>query len=218
MDTPIARLGLSIRRGALASAIADVNRDLAAAGIRMRPRYYLSNEYGCVERTCNVGVLWTDAIDQIPALWTRYRSHVHPPALIRRILRHEAGHAFCYVHRLYRRPAFRRTFGVRGHFFRTYPDGGWTPGPADHEALRRGHVVNLRCRKHPDEDFAITFQTWLDPESRWREVYAGVVRRKFEYVEAAVRRYGPRPVISDPEDLDVPIRELTMTPSRWFAR
>jgi hypothetical protein len=206
-------LGLRVDRPPLSTAIARLGRELRAAGIRLKPFFYLSDEYGCVERTANIGLYWVDALPQVPSLARRCRDRLRDAELLARILRHEAGHAFCYVHELWRRAGFRRIFGVRGDFFSTYPDAGWSPSRADERRLRDGEHVNVRCLKHPDEDFAITFQTWLNPGADWRTQWrhAPGVLRKLEFVESMARRYGPVPARGDGRRLDVPIDEITAT-------
>jgi hypothetical protein len=217
-STRICDLGLTLAKSQFAPLIKKLHRELAAKGVRLRPNFYLSNEYGCVERTANIGLLWVDALDQIPALWRRYRDRARDASLLLRILRHEAGHAFGYVHRLYVRRDFRRLFKVRGAFFGSYPDHGWEPTKRHEARFRRGEYINLRAMKHPDEDFAITFQTWLNPEIDWRRQYESFpkVLAKLEWVDAAARGVGRRPAANDRRRLDVPVSELTMTVAEWF--
>jgi hypothetical protein len=200
--------------------IRRLGRELAARKIRLRPNFYLSNEYGCVVRTANVGVLWTDALPQVPALHARHRDRTRDPEILMRVLRHETGHAFCYVHRVYERRDFRKLFRVKGDFFASYPDNGWAPGPRDEARLRKGEHINVRCLKHPDEDFAITFQTWLNPELDWRAQYAAfpAILEKLAFVDAMARRLGPQPRANDARDLDAPVESLTMTVAEWFRR
>jgi len=207
-DRRICDLALSARKPPFATAIARLQRELRSAGVALRPYFYLSNEYGCVVRTANIGLLWSDALKP------------RQPETLMRILRHETGHAFCYAHRLYRRRDFRALFKVRGDFFRTYPDAGWHPSPADEKRLKDGDHVNVRCLKHPDEDFAITFQTFLNPDEDWRRRWrhAPGVMRKLEFVEAMAARYGPVVISGDGKNLDVPIEELTMTVGTWFRK
>lgn len=219
-STRVCDLGLSIEKSQFAPLIRTLHRELAAKRLGLRPHFYLSNEYGCVERTANVGLLWVDALDQIPALWRKYRVRARDAAILLRILRHEAGHAFGYVHRLYRRADFRRLFKVRGHFFRSYPDGDWTPSPRHQAGFRRGEWINLRAMKHPDEDFAITFQTWLNPAVDWRRQYVlfPKILEKLEWVDRVARAMGRRSYRSDRRRLDLPVSQLTVTVGEWFRR
>ena len=133
-------------------------------------------------------------------------------------LRHEAGHAFCYVHGLYRLKEFKRVFKVRGDYYDTYPADGWAPSPADRRAFATGRHLNLHCLKHPDDDFANTFQHWLTPGSDWQARYKDSpgILSKFHLVETLARRYGRRPYKNDHRDLDVPLGELTFNAADYL--
>ena len=217
---PVNRLGLRIRGSIFEPLIRQVGREMRVRGISLRPQWYLSDGYGCVIDTCNIGLKWVEAIGQIPALARRFRRLLRPSDQVLRTLRHEIGHAFCYVHRLYRRPDFRRLFGVRGDFYGTYPDGVWTPTRETRRRFRSGRYIFVYCLRHPDEDFAVTFQTWLDPASGWEDRFRDrpAVRRKLRCVEEMVRRYGRRPYRTDPTDLDAPISELGFAAGEYLSR
>ena len=186
----------------------------------LRPHFYLSNEYGCVIRTCNVGLKWVESIGQVPELAERYSHLVRPAPRVMTTLRLEAGHAFCYVHRLYKQKKFRGLFEVRGSFYGTYPDAGWRPDASAWRRFREGGHVHILCLKHPDEDFANTFSVWLDPESEWETRFEGrpVVLEKLHYVTDLAKRYGRRPYRNDPNELDVPISDLTYPVGAYLDR
>ncbi len=217
--TRICDLGLAIPGSRLEPLLAGLDHELRSAGIRLAPKFYLSNEYGCVEGTCNVGLLWVDALDPAGELGRRYRRFIHDAGIVRRVLRHEAGHAFNYVHRIHESPAFRIRFKAKGDFFRSYPDAGWEPTEAHEVRVRRGEYINIRAAKHPDEDFAICFQTWLDPEADWREDFRRYpeVIGKLRFVEEVAGKFGLAPYANDPKDLDQPIGEITRTVGEWFT-
>jgi hypothetical protein len=86
--------------------------------------------------------------------------------LLRRILRHEAGHALDNAYRLRRRRRWREVFGPAS-----------LPYPARYRA-RAGsrryvhHLGEWYAQAHPAEDFAETFAVWLTPRSAWRRSYA----------------------------------------------
>jgi hypothetical protein len=102
-----------------------------------------------------------------------------------RYLRHEAGHAFGYAHRLHETEAWHRLFGP---YSRPYRED-YEPNPFSRNFVR--YLPGWYAQKHPDEDFAETFAVWLDPASEWRERYAGwPCLEKLEYVERTVRELG----------------------------
>jgi hypothetical protein len=212
-------LGLTLERSAFPPLIRALERELERAGISLRPRFYLSTEYGCIERTATIGVLFTDGFPATRRAARRAGVVVRGRVEMLRTLRHEAGHAFCYLHRLYATPRFRRLFGVRGSFFGTYPES-WRPGPRARARLRRGEVAGLYAARHPDEDFAVAFQTWLaDPTGsvrRWAR--RPVVLEKLQYVAAMVARHGRAAVRPRRVPWDEPIVAVTESLGAWLRR
>ena len=97
---------------------------------------------------------------------------------LRRILRHEAGHAIDAAYGLHRRADWRAVFGRASE---PYPRD-YAPRPSS-----RRHVLHLGhwyAQSHPTEDFAETFAVWLQPRARWRREYAGwPALAKLEYVD-----------------------------------
>lgn len=199
--------------------IRQVRRDLRESGIaQMRPQFFLSNEYGTVVGTANIGVGFWDAD---PLLWelcreARGTANSRPDILL--LLRHESGHAFCYSYKLYREPEFRRLFRVRGHFFWTYPKTDrYVPNPWSKDYVNP--FGDHYAQKHPDDDFADTFAEFI--AGGWKQRYRAKpgAMRKLRYVARAVRRFGRKPLLveNDPENLDLPVDEMRQT-VREFLR
>jgi hypothetical protein len=179
----------------LAECIRQVRRELRRAGItRMNPVFYLSNEYGTVVGTANIGLGFWDAD---PVMWELYRESrgtANSKADIMLLLRHECGHAFCYSYKLYRSPEFRKLFRVRGNFFWTYPKTDrYVPNPWSKDFVNP--FGDHYAQKHPDDDFADTFAARM------------------------VRQYGRRPplIVNDEKNLDLPVTEMRQT-VREFLR
>jgi hypothetical protein len=212
-------LGLTLARSDFAPQLRTLRRELRAAGIALWPRFYLSTEYGCYERTATIGVLFTDGFAATRREARRHDVVVRDASLVLRTLRHEVGHAFCYVHRLYATARFRRLFGVHGSFFGSYPES-WRPGPRDRARLRRGEVAGLYATRHPDEDFAVSFQVWLaDPVgARRQHARHPRVLEKLAYVAEVVARHGRAAVRPRRVPLDEPLAAVTATLGEWLAR
>lgn len=217
LNTPISSLDLSLRGSPLLSrSLRWLRRDLKRVGIRLRPNFYLSDEYGCVEGSANVGIAFWDASEPLRRLVKGVRGDWNTADDVMALLRHECGHAFCYSYKLYQERDFRRLFRVRGHFFRTYPEHDryehtCNPWSRDYVNPCGDHYA----QKHPDDDFAETFAVWLDPHSHWRMSYAhkpGALR-KLEYVDQTVRELGRSdpPVPNDRRALHLPVEEMTQT-------
>ncbi|MBI2899079.1 MAG: hypothetical protein HYY17_02775 [Planctomycetes bacterium] len=219
LSTRIDRLDLPLRGTLLDECFRRVRRDLRRAGIdEMRPNFYLSDEYGTVVGTANIGVGFWDADPLLRELHRDARGGTNSRADILLLLRHECGHAFCYLYKLYRDAEFRRLFRVRGHFFRTYPSTDrYVPNPWSK------HFVNPfgdhYAQKHPDDDFADTFAEFL--AGGWKRRYRAKpgALKKLRYVERTVRAWGRKPAIvrSDPRDLDQPLNRMKRT-VRAFLR
>lgn len=213
LTTPIRRLPLDWEGSVFERLVGRVERELDRAGIELRPHFYVSNEYGCVEGTANIGVGFWDMDPLLRDLNEEARGFRYEEAEILSTLRHEVGHAFCYSYKLYRSPEFRRLFNVTGHFFRTYPTNNlyrFNPWSRDFVNPCGDHYA----QKHPDDDFAETFAVWLG-DLRWRSTYQffpGALK-KLEYIGQAVSRYGARrPLVrNDPTAEHDPVRELKCT-------
>ena len=216
-------LRLSLARSTFAPLIRRANRELRTAGIAMKPHFYLSTEYGCLEGTTTIGLLWTDGFGwaQKIAKHEGIRTRSRPRVL--RTLRHEIGHAFCYAHQLYRTKRFRDLFGVKGSFFGSYPEI-WEPRTEDIRKLERGEVILLYAARHPDEDFAVCFEHWMGYVARrsrgWKRHFHDRPRivEKLDYVDEIVHSLGRRrPAIARAE-LDEDAREIRLTVAEWIEK
>ncbi|MCZ6603214.1 MAG: putative zinc-binding metallopeptidase, partial [Planctomycetota bacterium] len=200
--------------------ISRLRKEIRREKISLRPYFYLSDFYGCVTRQANVGLAFYDADPLLQDIRREVTGEFHSEAEIMDMLRHEFGHAFCYTHRLYQEPEFRRIFGVRGDFFRTYPAGDRfksNPWSRNYVNLNGDHYA----QKHPDEDFAETVATFVDRRSRWRVRYRNKkgALQKLEYVGRTLKRYGRRKPKekSDPDSLHLPVEQLKKTVGEFFG-
>ena len=219
LDSRICDLGLDLQSSLFAPAIRELDAELERADIAMRPRFYLSTDYGCIVRSVDVGLLFMDGFPALRRIARRIGMRVRRPAQILMTLRHEAGHAFCYGHRLYATRRFRDLFGVQGDFYRSYPDRWW-PSPAGRARVARGELIQVYASRHADEDFAICFQTWLAEPAGCVERYVRRPRiaEKLVYVADAVRLHGHRPVTRSAGPPDDCVDRLRPTLRRWLDR
>lgn len=222
LTTPIYRLGYTIEDTFIEEAIRIVRRDMKRVGVtQLKPLFYLSNGWGCIEGVPNIAVSFMDCNDLVSELNEEFRGFRYTEGEIVDLIRHEVGHAFCYAYKLFKTPEFRRTFKVKGHFFRTYP--------ATNRYIRRvrpwsKEFVNpggdYYAQKHPDDDFAETFMVWIKPRQNWRKKYKSRpgALRKLEYVDRMVKKYGRKPplVDSDPEMVYEAVEDLSVTVARFM--
>lgn len=198
LNTPVNRLGLRIKGTIFEQAIPTVMAELRESGItKLDPVFYLSNGYGCIAGSPIIALGFYDCNDILKDVNRELRGWYYTEADVYNLLRHEAGHAFCYAYKLYRQPEFRELFDVEGNFFNTYPDGD----TYDYNPWSKSYVNpsgDHYAQKHPDEDFAETFQVWLMPRSGWKRKYRykPTAKRKIQYVARIVEELGAQPPLA----------------------
>jgi len=219
LGTPVKDLGLRIPGSILEACIAKALDDCRLFTVELEPYFYLSDSYGCVAGTTNIGLGFWDADPLLREVVKETRRVLRDENDILILLKHEIGHAFCYAHKLYRLKEFRETFNVEGHFFNTYPQDNryradpWSPNYVNPDG-------DYYAQKHPDDDFAETFATYVDPSESWRERYKvrNGALRKILFVRRAIRAYrGKRNYASDNgRNLHVPASEIGATVAEFF--
>lgn len=154
--------------------------ELAAKRLRLRPHFWLSDEWFSPDGVPGVAIPFYLAHPRLRALERRQMFEVEggTPRECRRILRHELGHAVHHAWQLQRRKRWQQTFGLSST---PYPDW-YLPNPASKRFVQ--YLDAWYAQSHPDEDFAETFAVWLDPKSAWRKQYADwPALEKLEYVD-----------------------------------
>lgn len=197
LQAPVRDLALTID-GQLAEAVAQVEGELTARGITWRPLWYVGEpDFWAADQATSINLPWYLANDRLWELVNEQDQRYTREEVVS-ILRHEVGHALGYAFEIWKDGLWKRTFG---DFFAPYVDE-YTPDPTSTDYVRHLHglpsAANAHyAQKHPDEDWAETFATWLDPGSRWSEEYAdwpGALA-KLEAVETLLvswgRAYGP---------------------------
>lgn len=219
LATRVCDLELHLHGNRLWQCIDHVLAETRSFGITLEPYFYLSDGYGCVQGTVNIGLGFWDADELLRKIHDDCRGYTRDEVDLVLLLKHEIGHAFCYAHKLYQLPEFRKVFGIRGNFFATYPDHdryAYDPYSVDHVNPDYDHYA----QKHPDDDFAETFATFLDGELAWKERYRGRVGalRKIAYVAKLVESHGGRTPAVEPGSglIDAPVGEIRKTVAQFF--
>ena len=208
----ICDLALKIPGTRLETLIQELYQELQNAGILFKPKTYLSDEWGCPQGVPVIAIPFYLADPRLCELEGELTG-IEPEtdAEVMTYLRHEAGHAFNYAYRLYRKTAWRQLFG---QFSQAYKEE-YKPIPFSSRFVH--HLPGWYAQKHPDDDFAETFAVWLTPGSEWRKKYADTpALTKLLYVERIVRRYGRKPPVITDEKLDKPVQELKVTLDKWY--
>src|SRR3954447_19236416 len=111
---PISELGLSIAGSALEPILAEFDSELKRVGItKLRPRFYLSTEWGVCEGTIAIAIPFYLATPELKALQAERVGHVEgtSPAELLRYFRHEMGHVVNYAYKLFETDEWTETFG-----------------------------------------------------------------------------------------------------------
>ena len=199
-------LGLSLDRSPVAELVRHLYAELEAKGLRhFRPLCYLSDEWGSPSDEPVIGIPFYLGDPRVATLEDALHD-VEGEREIMMYLRHEAGHAFNHAYDLARTDEWRELFGsVRRPYRDDYP---FIPFSRDYVR----YIPGWYAQKHPDEDFAETFAVWLDPNSHWRQRYAGWgAMRKLEYVDRIAAAVADQPPVRPHGRTDITTDEMEQT-------
>jgi len=211
LSVPIRELGLSLEASPVAELVRRLYGELEEKGLHhFRPRCYLSDEWGCPSGEPVIGIPFYLGDPRVAKVEEAVND-IEGEREIMMYLRHEAGHALNYAYELYRTPEWHDLFGS---FRRPYRDD-YPFVPFSRDYVR--HIAGWYAQKHPDEDFAETFAVWLDPESHWRERYAGwPAMRKLEYVDRMAGELGDTEPVRSAGQTDVTTDEMEQTVEQFY--
>ena len=219
LSTRVCDLTLRVPGSLLGRCIDRTMEETRSFGIALEPYFYLSDAYGCVQGTVNIGLGFWDADPLLREIYGDKLRRRRDELDIVLLVKHEIGHAFCYGHKLYQLPEFRSVFGIRGRFFSTYPQDNryrFDPFSIDHV----NPDGDFYAQKHPDDDFAETFATFLDRTGAWKERYRGRLGalRKIAYVGRLVRTYRALATQISPAEglIDAPVEQIRRTVAQFF--
>jgi hypothetical protein len=213
--TPIRDLGLTIAGTPLQPIIEEFREELRRVGItRVRPRFYLSTEWGVPFETIAIAIPFYLARPDLTALHAERVGLVEgfDRADILRYLRHEMGHVVNYAYRLYDEEEWVKQFGSI-----TQPYGEeYRPEPFSRRYVR--HLPGWYAQKHPDEDWAETFAVWMTPGLDWRAEYGGwpVAAAKLQYCERAMQALRDRDPVVTSAELDEDVAEIEYSLGHYY--
>ncbi|HMB02539.1 MAG TPA: hypothetical protein VKP69_02230 [Isosphaeraceae bacterium] len=213
--TPIRDLGLSIAGSALEPILAEFEAERQRAGLRrIRPRFYLSTEWGVPEGTVAIAIPFYLARADLTALHAERVGHVEGTSWgdILRYLRHEMGHVVNYAYRLFDTPEWVARFGAIGQAYRDE----YRVEPFSRRHVR--HLPGWYAQKHPDEDWSETFAVWLTPGLDWRADYAGwpEALAKLDYCDRTMAALADRDPVVTADELDLDVGEVTDSVEQFY--
>lgn len=182
MTVRLAELGVGLG-GPLERELATVLKELRAKGVDFEPSVWISDEWFCPDGVAGFALPFFLTHPRLKRLEMSQMGQVEggQPERLRRILRHELGHALDNAFFLRRLAERRRIFGPSTE---NYPTR-YRSLPYSSAFVR--HLGEGYAQSHPDEDFAETFAVWLDPDSRWWKRYHGTPAiEKLSYMDSVM--------------------------------
>jgi len=207
-------LGLAIERTPLARHMERLYADLARRGIDFRPHAWIGEEWFSPDGIPGISIPFYLAHPRLERLERTMVKEVEGGNAnwLRRILRHEAGHALDTAYRLRRRKRWREIFGPASL---PYPDR-YRARPGSRRYVQ--HLGDWYAQSHPTEDFAETFAVWLAPNSSWRRGYADwPAFQKLEFVDELMSELRGRPAPVRARTRIEPIDTITRTLGEHYA-
>ena len=212
---PIRDLGLSITGTALEPIIATFEKELEGAGIKkLKPRFYLSTEWGVPYETIAIGIPFYLARPELTQIQEEQACHVEGAGAkdTLRYLRHEMGHVMNYAYKLHERKEWVERFGPMSKPY----EEEYRPRPFSREYVH--HLPGWYAQKHPDEDWAETFAVWMTPGLNWREQYAkwpGALR-KLEYCDRVMAEILESDPVVTTAELDEDVANLSVSLEQFY--
>jgi hypothetical protein len=216
-STPIRDLGLTIEGTRLEPILAEFQGELQQAGIiRVRPRFYLSTEWGVPFETIAIAIPFYLARPDLTALHAEKVGLVEgfDRADILRYLRHEMGHVINYAYRLYDDEEWVKQFGsITQPYFEEY-----RPEPFSRRYVR--HLPGWYAQKHPDEDWAETFAVWMTPGLDWRAEYGGwpIAYTKLAFCSRTIAVLRDRDPVVTNSELDEDVGDIEYSLDQYYGR
>ena len=207
-------LHVGLARTWLMPCIRDLQRELDERRLRIRPHFWISDEWFSPSNTPGIAVPFYLAHPRLMRLERKMIIDVEGGTVAdcMRILRHEAGHVLQHSFHLHRRRRWQELFG---HSTQKYPDF-YRPNPASKRYVQ--HLRLWYAQSHPDEDFAETFAVWLSKP--WRKRYADWPQalEKLEYVDELMGEIaGEAPSLTRVLEVD-PIGRLKQTLGEHYKK
>ncbi len=220
-NKPISELDLKIEGSALEKIRSRLYAELERKGIRFKPRFYLTDTWGCPDKVPVIGIPFYYANPVLSQIEDRMNGDLEDKHELMMTFRHEAGHAINYAYRLYASPGWRQVFGRFDEPYRDF----FRPNPQSRQFVKHlyqqvgSYAGRIYAQKHPDEDFAETFAVWLTPRSNWRAKYRNwSALKKLRYVDRLMKEIGPKKPLVTEGGLINPIGSLNLTLLEYYNK
>jgi len=220
-NKPLSEMSLKIEGSNLEKLISRLYAELEQKEIRFKPKFYLTDTWGCPDKVPVIGIPFYYANSVLSQIEDRMSGDLEDEQELMMTLRHEAGHAINYAYRLYDIKEWQEIFGPFDEPYRDF----FRPKPQSREFVKHlyqrvgSYAGKIYAQKHPDEDFAETFAVWITPRSKWRGKYRNWgALRKLRFVDQLMKEIGPKkPLVTDGERIN-PIECLNLTLLEYYNK
>lgn len=213
---PIRDLQLAIEGTRIEPLVKTFEQELLAVGLtRLRPRFYLSTEWGVPFGTIAIGIPFYLAHPDLIAVHAQEVGHIegYSDTDILKYIRHEMGHVVNYAYKLYEREDWIDMFGsITQPYLEEY-----RPEPFSTRYVQ--HLPGWYAQKHPDEDWSETFAVWMTPGAGWHDAYVNweEALEKLQFCDQLMRRLGDTDPPVTQVDLDEDVKDLTYSVDEYYV-
>jgi len=195
LDLRFCNLGLTIAGTWLERPIDHIWTELERREIRLRPHFWLSEEWFSPAGVPGVAIPFYLAHRRLMKLEREKMLEVEGGTFDEclKILRHETGHAIQHAFQLQRKRRWQQLFGKSSARYPEY----YRAKPSSKRFVL--HLDRWYAQAHPDEDFAETFAVWFQPRALWKKRYARwPALKKLEYVDELMTEIaGKKPLVAN---------------------
>ncbi len=192
--TPVYLIPIQLQGSRMEKLIRSIRQELSKKKFTLKPVFYLSDEFGCVQNTINIGIPFYMAHSELEKLNQSFGSEKHQTLTdfqIKALLRHECGHAFFYAYEIYKNRQAQNLFGNFSAKRIPLERINWTPDECVDYIEKREVATIGYTRTHPEEDFSNTFAAWLDSQEN-QTSYTGKALQKLQFIDRLIHRYRGR--------------------------
>jgi hypothetical protein len=213
---PIRDLGLKIEGTRLEPVLAEFEVEREKLGLRVKPRYYLSTDWGVVTDTVAIAIPFYLARPELSELHAQRMGMIEGEGrrALLGYLRHEFGHVVNYAYKLYDEGEWVRLFGpITKPYLEEYH-----PAPFSRRFVR--HLPGWYAQKHPDEDWAETFAVWMTPGLDWRDEYEelSTALAKLEWCDRTLATLREREPLVTATETEEPVESITLSVDELYKR
>lgn len=213
LKTPINQMGLNIDQAEIKIFIEGAYQELKNADINFRPKFYLTDEWGCPNNLPVIGVPFYLADKILKEIHLEKTGEIENNEEIQQILRHEMGHTFNYAYSFYKLPQWNEVFGI---YDKPYDDR-FAPVVGSKRFVR--HLDGWYAQKHPDEDFAEIFALLITPGIDWKTIYRRTrAYKKLAFIAGLIKQYKNVPVPPFKENLVSRVESIDLTLEDWYKK